>query len=147
MSRWVFEVAGKPRPKGSMVCQGGRQHHLVESVAGSKPWKLEMVRQIRDQLDIRPLKVGNRVTGWAGGWVPLQGPITVQALFCFERCGCELDYPMVPNDHGDLDKLCRNLGDALEMSGLIKNDAQIVQWIASKLWDTEARACVRVETL
>ena len=144
MSRWVFEVVGKPRPKGSMVCQGGRQHHLVESVAGSKPWKLEMVRQIRDQLDIRPLKVGTQPPAHP---VTLQGPITVQALFCFERCGCELDYPMVPNDHGDLDKLCRNLGDALELAGLIKNDAQIVQWIASKLWDTEARACVRVETL
>lgn len=127
-----FEIAGRPRPKGSMACQGGRQHRMVESVAGSRPWKLHMIRGIRERAGIVPIKIGQRVTGFNPA--PYAGPVWVTAVFGFE--GGPDGYPIVSNDHGDLDKLCRNLGDALEQSGLLLNDSQIVGWIASKVWAT-----------
>ena len=144
---WTFEVIGKPRPKGSMVCQGGRQHHMVEDNPASKPWKLEMIRAIRQQLDIRPVKAGNRIIGWEKEaddphvyswerWEPYAGPVWVYAKCNFKRkIGAdgeiiEMHRGGIENatDIGDTDKLYRNIGDALEQSGLLANDRQNLRW-------------------
>lgn len=138
-----FEIAGRPRPKGSMACQGGRHHRMVESVAGSHPWKLHMIKEIRARAGIVPIKIGQRVTGYYPA--PYAGPVEVWARFCFE--GGPEGYPIVSNDHGDLDKLCRNLGDALEQSGLLANDSQIVGWDARKIWGGQAGVTVEVRSL
>lgn len=149
-------MEGKPRPKGSLKCLGGgrgRPHNMIESVQGAVPWKLAMIRTIRHDFGISPIKTGQRVIGWTRlgePWEPL-GAVFVRARFMFvpERgVGGEVlpshagAWPDA-DDIGDLDKLCRNLGDALEQSGLIRNDRAIVGWDALKLW-TPARARVQV---
>lgn len=137
---WELTIPGRPRPKGSMKCLGGRSHHLVEEVEGSTPWKLHMIREIRKAFDIVPIKSGNRILGWergGEGWEPFAGAVTVTVHFLFGRkadwASHRTLYPTA-DDFGDTDKLCRNLGDALEQSGLIKNDSQIVNWYAGKAW-------------
>jgi hypothetical protein len=117
-----------------MVCQGGRQHHLVESVADSTKWKLIMIREIRAFYGIEPIKNGQKVIGWQD-WDPYAGPVEVQATFMFwpEKGVTEDPYP-TGRVYGDTDKLCRNLGDAMEQSGLIKDDNLIVRWDANKRW-------------
>ena len=69
---------------------------------------------------------------WFGGWEPLDEPVEVHAKFYLQR-------PKKPRlDHAatglDLDKLQRCVGDALERSGVLKNDARIIRWRAEKHW-------------
>ena len=69
---------------------------------------------------------------WFGGWEPLDEPVEVHAKFYLQR-------PKKPRlNHAatalDLDKLQRCVGDALERSGVLKNDARIVRWRAEKHW-------------
>jgi crossover junction endodeoxyribonuclease RusA len=134
------KIDGRPRPKGSMVCQGGRQHRLVESVKDSTAWKLTMIRAIRAEYGIVPIKDGNRVVGWRD-WEPINTPIGVGAVFMFwpENGVTEDKYP-IGRVYGDTDKLCRNLGDAMEQSGLIKDDNLIVAWGAEKRWCVEGES-------
>jgi hypothetical protein len=162
---YTFAVDGKPRPKGSMKCLGGRSHNMVEQVEGSKPWKLHMIRTIRHTFGIEPVRQGARVVGFLRGgspWEPWAGAVDVQARFTFmpelsrdaRKAGEVLpshDTPWpIADDIGDTDKLCRNLGDALEQAGLIANDRNIVRWNAMKRWceGTEAPGVwVQVSTL
>lgn len=135
---WKFEVPGKPRPKGSLSCLGagrGRKHNMIEDVAGSKPWKLAIVREVRKAFGIEPIKIGNVVKGFEPA--PAEGCFLVTVVFRFDQEGRALAAPTVANDHGDLDKLCRNLGDALEQAGLIRNDSMITGWSAIKRWCAE----------
>jgi hypothetical protein len=155
VSVFEFDIVGRPYPKGSLKCLGaaggkrGARHILVEEVEGSKPWKLRMIAEVRKQAGILPVKSGNKVIGWvrsAGGvstsWEPIDEAVAVAAVFRFwpemSKNGGAVPssqgtYPS--SDHfGDLDKLCRNLGDALEQGGLIRNDRLIVSWNAAKVW-------------
>lgn len=66
------------------------------------------------------------------------GPLAVEAIFCLRKpARCPRDLPHVKPD---LDKLQRALGDALTQSGLIGDDAQIVTWIAHKLYAGDSGA-------
>lgn len=85
---------------------------------------------------------------WAGR-PPLTGPVLVAAVFTFRRPDSHYlpktlhrghrrvlrdDAPAwhAVKDRGDLDKLCRLLGDALEISRVIDHDSLIVRWMAEK---------------
>lgn len=157
-------VAGRPRPKGSLKClggAGGRRHVMVEQVEGSKPWKLRMIAEIRREFGIQPVvraAAGKRVVvGWKsmrdkggpGVWTPYAGAVEVTATFLFVRTlsvapkslgevipSHQTGFP-IADDFGDLDKLMRNLGDALQQSGLIAEDRLIVTWITRKRWAEE----------
>ena len=146
MTVYTFFVEGKPRPKGSLKCLGGRSHNMVEAVESSKPWKLHMIRTIRHTFGIEPVKAGAKVIGWKRGgspWQPHAGAVDVQAVFRFvPEVGVnglvlpshDSSWPTDADTFGDTDKLCRNLGDALEQAGLIANDRSIVRWAAVKRW-------------
>jgi Holliday junction resolvase RusA-like endonuclease len=132
-------VPGHPRTKGSLrpeVDWARRKVRMVEQVEQSKPWRQKMqayiVRKVREQE--RP-----------GKWEPYAGPLSVGVVFAYERprtgVGVDLPYPIIEageNANGDVDKLLRNLLDALQGSGLIKNDAQVCETTAAKMWETDA---------
>lgn len=147
---WEFETLGKSRPKGSLKCMGaaGRgRHHMEEDNPESKPWKLKMIRDIRERFRIVPIKKGHLVLGYAPA--PHQGPVMVYATFAFlklEQPSHDTPWP-ISADFGDVDKLCRNVGDALEQSGLIDNDRQIVRWHAAKVWGSVESVRVTVVAL
>lgn len=110
---------GRPRTKGSMKpthvrLGGGRcKVGLREDGEYSVPWKRAMIAAIRRQCEV-------------GAW---PGPVRVFSQFAFEREGYASDktgWP-VAHEYGDVDKLMRNLLDALTQSGLIKDDALVIK--------------------
>jgi hypothetical protein len=122
LSLWV---QGHPRTKGSLKCMGKRgkiKHLLVEDHPLSAPWRTRMnnaiVREVR--------------AAYPGRWTPYAGPVLVDAVFYFERIGPTAlvsPWPTINsgvNANGDEDKLRRNVLDALEGSGLISDDCNVI---------------------
>ena len=131
MSRATF-IEGHARPKGSLDAQQVRDGagkltgrvRLTDSPQSSR-WRRTMVKHLRG-LD----------------WPPISGPCVVQMIFWFDplRVGHKLRH-LDNNDHpthnhiGDLDKLVRNVLDALQDAGIYANDRQVVAFgDTRKLW-------------
>lgn len=115
MSEWVLDlyVEGEPRAQGSMKHVGnGRMVHDPKMVK----WRNRVAEC---------LKTASRIQ--IGPFEPIDEPVEVLAKFWIPR-------PKNPRlEHAatglDLDKLQRCIGDALEQSGVLKNDARIVKWL------------------
>jgi Holliday junction resolvase RusA-like endonuclease len=148
-----FFVAGRPRTKGSLTPQmsrgaGGKiRVHLVESGEYAVPWKRTMIDAIRFQC-FGSLRAQQ-------GAAMFTGPVEVSATFVFaqqEGAGHEVwpshrtPYPTAI-DIGDLDKLLRNLLDALTQSGLIKDDSQVARIVSDKRWGVVQGVDVEVKAL
>lgn len=134
-------IPGRPRTKGSLkvITPRGQRPRLIEDHKHSKPWRTKMTNAIRDA-----------DTPFAE---PYAGPVAVAATFVFERHGVTaktLPYPTLNagvNACGDLDKLLRNLLDALQDAAVIVDDAQVCSVGTSKIWGGEAGVRLTVGTL
>ena len=120
MTDWLFDlyVTGTPKAQGSLRHVGnGRLIHGKGMIV----WRNHIEATLKQW------------TGtWFGGWEPLDEPVEVSVAFYLPR-------PKKPRlEHAatglDLDKTTRLVGDALEKSGVLKNDARIVKWRAEKHW-------------
>jgi Holliday junction resolvase RusA-like endonuclease len=98
-------VPGHPKTKGSMEQQRGRR--MVQSVEGSEEWALIVERAARAKL----AEVFHAV--------PYVGPVAVRMAFWLPVADCAAGRP------GDLDKLIRNVLDALTKAGVYGDDAQV----------------------
>lgn len=105
--------------------------HLVESGEYAVPWKRQMIRAIREQC----------FSGEAVGVVPYCDAVEVRAVFVYARpekgMSVDLPYPTLADGiyaQGDLDKLLRNLLDALTQSNLIRDDSLVCRIISDKRW-------------
>lgn len=63
---------------------------------------------------------------------PLDGPLELQVTFWFPRPKSARRSARYKTTAPDLDKLCRGIGDALQLAGTISSDARIVRWVAEK---------------
>ena len=120
MADWLFDlyITGTPKAQGSLRHVGnGRLIHGK----GMMTWRNHVQHTLEQ---------------WAGtffgGWEPLDEPVEASVTFYLPR-------PKKPRlDHAatglDLDKMTRLVGDALEKSGVLKNDARIIRWRAEKHW-------------
>jgi Holliday junction resolvase RusA-like endonuclease len=76
----------------------------------------------------------------SAGHVPYKLPVRVTASFTFERLGPSaqhLPWPVLNagvNANGDLDKLLRNLLDAMKDAQLIADDSLVVELRSIKAW-------------
>lgn len=127
-----------------MLCRRNRAHTLMESGEWAVPWKNTMIRALRREIAVWELAHGSR-------WMPCGLPVEVRAAFFFER---ELDTPSFATPYptgktfGDLDKLDRNLLDALTQSTLIGDDSQVVRIVSEKRWAPESsKGCVQAHVL
>lgn len=73
------------------------------------------------------------------GFKPYEVPISITGVFRMPRPKqSRFDYPATQARKtlggGDLDKLCRSFGDALQTGLVVRNDAQIVHWDVRKLY-------------
>ena len=115
MSELVLDlyVEGEPRAQGSMKHVGnGRMVHDPKMVK----WRNRVAEC---------LKTASRIQ--IGPFEPIDEPVEVAVHFWLPR-------PKKPRlEHAatglDLDKLQRCIGDALEQSGVLRNDARIVKWL------------------
>lgn len=130
----ILTVTGDPAPKGSLKCVGRNGHHqLVEDNPHTNGWR-KLVAATADNVDDRARPayldpVGVEVTltlerpashygtGRNSGTVKASAPTHPTALRT-----------------GDVDKLARTILDALEDSGVLCNDAQVVELTARKAW-------------
>lgn len=134
-----FRVAGRPRTKGSMkvITPRGKKPIMVEDHSHSKPWRVK----IRSEIFAQCPETRGAIPGTTAVYA---GPVEVRATFVFQRTGPTaqtLDFPTLNsgvNANGDLDKLVRNLLDALKDAGVIVDDSQVITIRTAKIWGTEA---------
>jgi hypothetical protein len=128
-----FRVTGRPRTKGSMkvITPRGRKPIMVEGHQHSAPWR-KAVRDAALAADPR-LRFATHL--------PEKLPVVVELMFWFARpetgAGTFLPWPVLNsgvNASGDLDKLVRNVLDALKDARVIADDCLVVQVTASKRW-------------
>jgi Holliday junction resolvase RusA-like endonuclease len=118
-------IPGHARPKGSMDTQQVRDgagkltgRVRLQDSPQSTRWRRTMVKHVREL-----------------GWAPVEGPCVVQMVFWFDPAAVghklahfdEEDHPTHPHI-GDLDKLVRNVLDALQDAGVYANDRQVVRF-------------------
>ena len=122
-------VPGLPAPQGSKKHVG--HGVMVESSKRVKPWRATVTAAIVE-------------AGWQHDPI-LYGPVGVSLTFSFPRpqahygTGRNADRikANAPDWHDkrpDVDKLCRAVLDALTESGAIRDDAQVVQLHAAKVY-------------
>lgn len=95
-------VPGHPKTKGSMVQQG---HRMVQSVEGSEEWALKITRAVRQLLAIHPTPYVGAVMVSLAFWLPVADATQ-------DKCG-------------DVDKLLRNVLDALTKARVYGDDVQV----------------------
>ena len=128
MELWV---PGRPRPQGSA--------RWIKSRTTGKAVPIKP----RGEVEHRQLVAVTLRQGW--GRPPLDGPVEVQATFCFARPKSHYGTgrnsstlkPGAADAHTqppDLDKLARLVGDALVEGGVVSDDSVIVSWVLSKVW-------------
>lgn len=141
----ALQIFGTPKPQGSMRA-------IVNKHTGKAA-----VMHNRKTIDYRSHVAAELAETWYGRQ-PHTGPILVAANFLFERPAAHYlpansrrstrqlrddapDWPTASNIP-DCDKLQRLLGDALQIAGVIKDDAQIVGWLfpIKRYTDTRARS-------
>lgn len=76
---------------------------------------------------------------------PIDQPVIVRADFFLPKP--KRPRWLVPATALDLDKLQRALGDGLEKGGVLKNDARIVTWIATKHYAKNGKPGCQVTVL
>lgn len=122
LAKWVAAGAcGWPRPKGSLDFH--RNGHVAENNNMSKPWRQTMAAAFRQVTSVR----GSRPGRWTckPGW-PLDEPVIVSAIFVFPRpAKCMFGFPAT-RDTGDLDKLMRNLLDAMGDANVYVDDSRVI---------------------
>lgn len=123
----IFVPGSKPKPKGSLRHVG--RGRMVEQVTGSKDWRTAVVAACMAQ-------VINNETGLLARILkpgyPSVAEVECELTFWFERPKSRPTGGPCTGSTGDLDKLMRNIGDALQDAGVIKNDAQITRAVIAK---------------
>lgn len=123
---YTFTVKGTPRPKGSYKpVPAGRGQMICREMY----YPIRMIRFKPQSKRYKPwVKNVQQVARAVAPDKPLTGPVEVGAVFYFERPK-KTKYPDYPQGShvGDVDKLQRAIGDALE-GIFFENDSQIVRW-------------------
>jgi len=105
-------VPGHPKTKGSMVVRNAKAGTMKEAVAGSTHWRQLIAARVRECRQL--------VQAW-------DGPAGVTAYFYLPRDD------VTTARAGDIDKLTRNVLDALEDAAIWVNDVQCVTLDVRKL--------------
>lgn len=115
-------IDGHPRPKGSLKPvwpKGGGRVRLIEDNEKSGPWRDLVVTLLKPKVAAHP------------DHFPLRGGVRVAVEFVFEAPKkAQLGERPDTTYTGDVDKLARNIGDALQDARVVGNDSQIVEWSA-----------------
>lgn len=134
VSEVVITLPGTAAPKGSLVCCRNKAHTLREDNKRTKPWRTKIATLAR------------QASTPAGPNQPVGVEITVTILRPTSHYGTgrnrhQLRHsaPAFPSTRGsgDSDKYARTVLDALEDSGLVLNDAQVVEESCRKVYAAE----------
>lgn len=129
-------VPGHPITKGSVSCKTPHQRGLRQNIQPDNPamtlWEDKVAACVRWRSNHLPL--------------PLDGPVELKVTFHFKR-PARTAFKVAPYGRGpgDTDKLTRCVGDAIERSGVLVDDAHIVKILAEKIWSPTGEEGVSVE--
>lgn len=112
-------IPGAPKSKGSLEHRGGGK--MREAVVGSTTWKRKMAGLLESHWN--KFYPGQRT----------EAPVRVTATFFLPVATHEALITERASGNYDLDKLIRNLGDAITEAKIWKDDSQAVCWIAVKM--------------
>lgn len=128
-----FIVPGVPAPQGSKNQFGG------EANPRTKPWRGAVAAAAAERFS-----------------EPIKGPVKIEVVFAFPRPRGHYGTgknagrvkPTAPDwaesrRCGDLDKLCRAVGDALTGVAIL-DDSQIVGWLATKIYAPQGSMWLRI---
>ena len=114
-----INVLGKPAPKGSMKSYG--RGRMVNALPTTKPWGDAIIVEAARARDL-------------AGWEMLLGAMTVECVAITPRPkSVRREYP-IKRSAGDIDKLARNLLDALVQAQIMKDDSQVIRLVIDKLY-------------
>lgn len=137
-----FTVEGKARPKGSLrpilrKKRNGQPYvHMMEQSTDGPLWRRHVAAAAREAIG---LAGPNGVTGF-----PTVLPVEVGITFGFQRPKVtDAVAPTLPTI-GDLDKLIRNVLDALTDAGVYQDDRLVVRVVALKVFLDEAITTIDV---
>lgn len=124
--KYATFIPGRARTKGSLIMLPNGS--VREGVEGSSSWRKIMA---------------GRFSEWrrSGGVPTLRCAVVLRTVFFLPRkAKSELtrSYPTARGT-GDLDKLIRNLGDALDDAGVLVDDSQIVCHVSTKEYESRGR--------
>lgn len=112
-------VPGRPKTKGSLeVVNSGRLtgRAVLRDSPASKRWRMLVADRVRREMR-------------SGGLGPLVGPVELQLRYTLP-----LDEDgLIERGSGDIDKLDRNILDALTDAGVYSDDAQVVRCWSEKI--------------
>ncbi len=133
---YAVRVYGLPEPQGSMTCKA--KHVAKANLQPTNEPALKLWRALVEKAG-RALPVSGLV-----GPVGVEVTLTVAKPRTVTR-----DWPSKKANQkgvgGDVDKLARAVLDALEASGVIENDAQVVELTARKCYPTSPGATDRLD--
>lgn len=136
LDTWLcFDVHGTPVTQGSIRSLGKGRPSVHGNAERLKPWRLGVQWAAQDLLRLHDR---------------LDGPVEMRLLFSFNRPANHYGTgrnahllrdgaPLYPCTRatGDLDKLQRAVLDAVEASGLLRDDVLVVRVMAEKVWAGE----------
>ncbi|WP_275956277.1 RusA family crossover junction endodeoxyribonuclease [Nonomuraea sediminis] len=128
----AFTVYGTPAGQGSMKHVG--KGRLVPSSPRLRPWREAVKQAALDAMEAHNL----RSHGGAGDFLTtLSGPLSVEVEFTFLKPKSapkkRRTWP-ITRSSGDIDKLCRAVLDGLVDAGLMRDDSQVVELAAWKVY-------------
>lgn len=133
----VFTVHGTPATKGSMkpvpIGKGTKKRiALIESHATSKPWREAVKSAALDAILARE--------GTGRPFATLSGPVEVEVVYGFPKPKSapktRRTWP-ITRSSGDLDKLHRNVLDALTDVAVLGDDSQVAKLTGVKVYAGE----------
>lgn len=135
----TFEVTGIPVGQG--VLRRNSHGATYEATKGHGAWRKAVVAAVRELVDDDAQM--------------LTGPVSVTVIFTFPRPKShytskgvvKTSAPLYKISRPDTDHLQRSIGDALTVSNLLHDDAQIAHWDATKLYGHRPSALVMVREL
>lgn len=144
-AEFVITIPGRPAPKGSLKCVGGRgRHQLIEDNAKSQPWRVEVVRWLKTHGKDHHAVKGQPLGAEVSFTVPRP-----KSHFRTKRnatTGVVEHLPEIkpsyaaawPVNRGtyDVDKLLRLILDALQDAALMPDDAAICDAVTRKRFPT-----------
>lgn len=122
-------IPGHPRPQGSKVL--GRRKDgtgfMREANSKARPWRSVVIDYLK------PIATE-----------PLEGAVRVSLIFRMPMLKKPKQYPTTRSSY-DVDKLARNILDALTLSGVIVDDSQVITLIAKKEYSERPGVSIQVE--
>lgn len=123
-------IPGHPKPQGSKIA-GRRKDGTVfmrEANSKARPWRNVVIETLqKEQADT------------------LEGPVRVHAHFYMPHLAKPIPHPVTRSSY-DIDKLSRNILDALTIAGIVYDDSQVVTLIATKEYSEHPGVQITVES-